>query len=71
MTNSKKEPSTNSDSIIAWLKAHPLISRHALCQQVGYNSANLKNAIEGKRSLPETHAQKIAAVLKNYGYPKS
>jgi hypothetical protein len=68
MTISKKGSLTDSDTIIAWLKAHPLINRHALCALTGYNSANLQHAMDGKRAIPAKHIPAIAAALKPYGF---
>lgn len=59
-----------SDAIIEWLSDHPLISRNALCNLVGYDVSNLNKAIEGKRSIPEKYLPLFEAELRTYGFRK-
>jgi hypothetical protein len=74
METDKKLPGKNierSQKIIEWLKNHPLISRHALCTQVGYDAASLYKIISGTGSyvaIPGKYLDEMEEILSNYGF---
>lgn len=57
-----------SDAIVKWLSDHPLISRNALCKDVGYDTANLLKAFDGVRSIPKKYLPGFEKELKKYGF---
>lgn len=59
-----------SDSIVAWLNAHQLISRSALANLAGYDPDNFRKAFDGARSIPATYLDEFEMELAKYGYKK-
>ncbi len=57
-----------SVQLTRWLDEHPLISRNALCEQVGYDVSNLHKAIHGDQDIPHKYHQAFIEALKPYGF---
>lgn len=59
-----------SKHIFNWLKEHPLINIHMLCQMAGSpDSANFNNAMAGKnRLISKKYLHAIEKLLQPYGY---
>lgn len=64
----KTESKSTSTEIVRWLDEHPLISRNALCEQVGYDVTSLHKAIHGDRNIPEKYHEAFRRALKPYGF---
>jgi hypothetical protein len=66
-----KYPNKNrSELIVQWLLEHPLISRSALSNLVGYDPDNFLKAFTGARAIPAKYLDEFEAVLEKYGYKK-
>lgn len=59
-----------SEKILQFLQAHPLINIRGLENQAETPIDTIRNALEGKRGLPEKHSDSIIAIIKDYGYKK-
>lgn len=59
-----------SNHIVNWIKEHPLINIHMLCQMAGSpDSSFFSRAINGKgRLVSRVHIDAIEKVLKDYGF---
>lgn len=54
-----------------WLAAHPFISVSAISQAMGCNRRVLGEKLSGHRKqLTEEEMDKVASLLKKYGYPE-
>lgn len=66
-----KYPNKNrSELIVQWLLDHPLISRNALSNMVGYDPDNFLKAFNGARAIPAKYLDQFEAELERYGYKK-
>lgn len=65
----KNKPS-RSDKILSWLLDHPLVSRSALCDKIGYDRGSLEQALKGGRSIPAKYLAPLEKELEKYGYKK-
>lgn len=59
---------TTSESLVAWLKTHPLLNINAVCEAVGYDRSNLQKAMDGNRKIPDKYLKAFKKELKKYGY---
>lgn len=60
-----------SKRIVAWLKTHPLISKHGLCKAAGYSSASLNRVMSGNEQyphIPAVYLDGLEKELREYGY---
>jgi hypothetical protein len=57
-----------AEKVINYLINHPLINVRGLENQAEIPIDTIRNALEGKRGLPEKHSGKILKILSHYGY---
>lgn len=55
------------ESLIEWLKSHPLVNISALCREAGINRSNFDKSLKMGIISPK-HENKLVKILKNYGY---
>ena len=55
------------ESLIEWLKTHPLINISALCRESGINRSNFDKRLK-MGLIPPKHEIKLIKILKQYGY---
>jgi len=60
-------PVHKNESLVEWLKSHPLINISALCREAGINRSNFDKSIKMGFISPK-HENKLVKILKNYGY---
>ena len=55
------------ESLIEWLKSHPLVNISALCREASINRSNFDKSLKMGIISPK-HENKLVKILKNYGY---
>ena len=55
------------ESLVEWLKSHPLVNISALCREAGINRSNFDKSLKMGIISPK-HENKLVKILKNYGY---
>jgi len=68
MTSPKYINRHRSDSIIEWIKTHPLISRSALCAMTEYEDLDLRKVEECKKAISAKYLDAFERELKHHGY---
>lgn len=58
----------SSPQIVKWLKSHPLISVRGLETLTGLPNDTIRQAMEGKRNIPQKHIPAIVLKLRDYGF---
>jgi len=57
-----------SNHFLAFLNSHPLISVTGLEKCLGMPSSTLRQALTGKRDIPEKYFYQLGLVLRGYGF---
>jgi len=60
-------PVHKNESLVEWLKSHPLINISALCREACINRSNFDKSLKMGIISPK-HENKLVKILKNYGY---
>jgi len=55
------------ESLVEWLKSHPLVNISALCREASINRSNFDKSLKMGIISPK-HENKLVKILKNYGY---
>jgi hypothetical protein len=56
-----------NESLIEWLKSHPLVNISALCREAGINRSNFDKSLK-MGLISQKHEIKLVNILKKYGY---
>jgi hypothetical protein len=74
VTNDEKKVLINTtvsvyknESLVEWLKSHPLVNISALCREASINRSNFDKSLKMGIISPK-HENKLVKILKNYGY---
>lgn len=66
VTDDEKKVYKN-ESLVEWLKSHPLVNISALCREASINRSNFDKSLKMGIISPK-HENKLVKILKNYGY---